>query len=441
MGFRIFLVCAVLVGACTQSTSNGGGSGGDGGAGGAGGDAGSGGSAGDGGTGGDGGSVSCTPRDVPALATEAVAPGFDWHKPLFITQAPNAPELYVVEQGDDANPARIVVVQSGSTPSTFLDLTGIVNVGNESGLLGLAFHPDYNTVDNPNNGRFFVFYTAGGPRKNVVAEYARSAGDPLVADPAEVQRLVDLDDRAGNHNGGMMTFGPDGFLYVAMGDEGGAGDIYLNGQNLDTIFGAILRLDVDANGANFAAAGNPFSMSTDPAGDRRIWHYGLRNPWRFSFDRDTGEMYIGDVGQNDWEEIDVAPSGQSGLNFGWSVYEGVELFPGGFDVDDLPTPATFPIDVIPHQNDPHLGNARSVTGGYVYRGDAIPDLEGFYLFGDFESGRVAALQYVGGEACGRQEIEELAGDGLSSFGEDTDGELYLTFLISGEVLRIVEASP
>jgi glucose/arabinose dehydrogenase len=437
MGFRIFLVCAVLVGACT-STSNGGG---EGGSGGVGGDAGSGGSAGDGGTGGDGGSVSCTPRDVPALATEDVAPGFDWHSPLFLTQAPNAPDLYVVEQGDGVNPARIVVVQSGSAPSTFLDLTAIVNVSNESGLLGLAFHPDYNTVDNPNNGRFFVFYTTGDPRTNVVAEYARSAGDPLVADPDEVQRLVDLGDRADNHNGGMITFGPDGFLYVAIGDEGGRGDSFRNGQNLDTIFGAILRLDVDASGATFAAAGNPFSMSTDPAGDPRIWHYGLRNPWRFSFDRDTGEMYIADVGQDDWEEIDVAPSGQSGLNFGWSVYEGVELYPGGFDVEDLPTPATFPIDVIPHQNDPHLGDARSVTGGYVYRGDAISGLEGFYLFGDFERGRVAALQYVNGETCGRQEIEELAGNGLSSFGEDSDGELYLTFLVSGEVLRIVEAGP
>lgn len=414
MGLRIFLVCAVLAGACTQSTSDGGGSGGD------------------------GGSVSCTPRDVPALATEAVAPGFNWRKPLFITQAPNAPELYVVEQGDNVNPARVLVVQDGSTPSTFLDLTGIVNVGNESGLLSLAFHPDYNTIDDPDNGRFFVFYTADGPRRNIVAEYARSAGDRLVADPGEVQKLVELNDRAQNHNGGMMAFGPDGFLYVAIGDEGGGGDTYRNGQNLNTIFGAILRLDVDASGANFAAAGNPFSVSTDPPGDPRIWHYGLRNPWRFSFDRSTGEMYIGDVGQDDWEEIDVAPAGQGGLNFGWSVYEGVELYPGGFDVEDLPTPATFPIDVIPHQNDPHLGDARSVTGGYVYRGDAIPGLLGFYLFGDFQRGRVAALQYVGGETCSRQEIEGLAGNGLSSFGEDNDGELYLTFF-SGQVLRIVEA--
>jgi glucose/arabinose dehydrogenase len=383
--------------------------------------------------------MGCTPRDVPALATEQVAPGFGWHKPLFVTQAPDAPELYVLEQGDDQNPARILVVESGNPPSTFLDLTSLVNEGFESGLLGLAFHPDYNTPSDPNNGRFFVFYTTVDPRKNVVAEYVRSAGDPLAANPNEVQRLVNLDDRQQNHNGGMVTFGPDGFLYVAIGDEGGSGDPYLNGQNLSTIFGTILRLDVDASGAGFAAAGNPFSASTDPAGDPRIWHYGLRNPWRFSFDRDTREMYIGDVGQGDWEEIDVALADESGLNFGWSAYEGNEPFAGGSGVEDLPTPATFPIDVIPRESDPHLGNARSVTGGYVYRGDAISGLDGFYLFGDFQRGRVAAFEYRDGQTCNRQEIQELAGNGLSSFGQDNDGELYLTFLNSGEVLRIVEA--
>jgi glucose/arabinose dehydrogenase len=345
----------------------------------------------------------------------------------------------VVEQGDDDNPARILVVELGSEPTVFLDLTSTVNVDSESGLLGLAFHPDYNAAGDPDNGRFFVSHTTDNPRRNVVAEYARSASNSLVADPTEVQRLVDLDDRAQNHNGGMITFGPDGFLYVALGDEGGVGDQLLNGQNLSTLFGTILRLDVDASGANFAAEGNPFSATTEPPGDPRIWHYGLRNPWRFSFDRQTGEMYIGDVGQGDWEEIDFAAAGQSGLNFGWSVYEGNELYPGGSDIEDLPTPPTFPIDVIPHQSDPHLGDARSVTGGYVYRGNAIPALEGFYLFGDYGRGRVAAFEYRDGHVCNRQEIPELAGSALSSFGEDNEGELYLTFLGSGRVYRIAAA--
>jgi glucose/arabinose dehydrogenase len=375
---------------------------------------------------------------VPPLATEEVALGHSWHKPLFLWQAPGAPELYVVEQGDDQNAARILVVQNGTVLETpFLDLTGVVNDGFESGLLGLAFHPDYNTANDPDNGRFFVFYTTDVPRKNIVAEYARSAGDPLVADPNEVRRLIDLDDRAQNHNGGMLEFGSEGFLYASIGDEGVANDIFLNGLNLSTLFGTILRLDVDASGADFAAAGNPFSASTDPPGDPRIWHYGLRNPWRFSFDRTTGEMYIADVGQDDWEEIDVTPAGVGGLNYGWSAYEGVEEFEGGFGVEDLPTPATFPIDVIPHRNDPHLGNAQSITGGYVYRGGAIAGLEGFYLFGDFGTGRVAALEYQDGRVCNRQEIPELAGNGLSSFGQDNGGELYLVFLQPGEIYRIV----
>ena len=448
MRIPLVLLCLFFLGACMETANDGDGSGGTGGAAGTAGTGGSAGLGGSGGTGGGGGAAGvggatgCVPRDIPALATQAVAPGYSWHKPLFVTQAPGAPELYVVEQGDDQNPARILVVQDATVLATpFLDLTGIVNDGVESGLLGLAFHPRYNAVGDPNNGRCFVFYTAtGNPRKNIVAEYARSAGNPLAADPSEVRRLIDLDDRARNHNGGMLAFGPDGFLYASIGDEGAANDFYRNGLDLSTLFAAILRLDVDASGADFAAPGNPFSAATDPPGDPRIWHYGLRNPWRFSFDRMTGEMYIGDVGQDRWEEIDIAPAGVGGLNYGWSAYEGVEEHEGGFGIVDLPTPATFPIDVIPHRNDPDLGNAQSVTGGYVYRGRAIPALRGFYLVGDFVTGRVAALEIQNGRVCNRQEIPELAGDGLSSFGEDRAGELYLTFLGSGEVLRVVETS-
>lgn len=457
---RTILVCAVLLAACVDTTNNGGGSGGTAGAGGtggaggtvgaggtagAGGDPGTGGTAaaaGAGGAAGSGGALGCVPREAPALATQEIAPGFAWHKPLFVTQAPGAPELYVVEQGDEQNPARILIVPSGSAPTPFLDLTALANVGYELGLLGLAFHPDYNEPEDDDNGRFFVFYTSDGDTtsyKNIVAEYARSQASPLVADPNPVRLLIDLNDRRENHNGGMIAFGPDGFLYVGIGDEGGAGDPELNGQDLNTLFGTILRLDVDALGAGFAAAGNPFSASSNPPGDPRIWHYGLRNPWRFSFDRQTSEMYIGDVGQNAWEEIDVVPAGVGGINFGWSVYEANELYPGGSDVDDLLGTATFPVDAIPHVNDPHLGNAQSVTGGYVYRGDAIPELRGFYLFADFRRSRVAAFEHKNGGVCNRQEIEALFGSGPSSFGEDNDGELYMTFLNSDQVVRIVQA--
>jgi glucose/arabinose dehydrogenase len=417
-----------------------GGSGGMIGTGGAGGSGGSGGSGGMIGTGGAGGTAACTPRAVPPLATEVIMHAADrsrWSSPLYLTQAPGAPELYVVEQT-----GLIWVVQNDLALATpFIDLSGTVSDAFEEGLLGLAFHPDYNTSGDPDNGRLFVYYTATGGSniRDVVAEYDRSADNPLIADPVEVRRLIELDDRYSNHNGGMITFGPDGFLYVGIGDEGSVGDPHNNGQDLNTLFGTILRLDVDASNNSFAAADNPFSASTDPPGDPRIWHYGLRNPWRFSFDRMTGEMYIGDVGEGDWEEIDLAPSGVSGLNYGWSAYEGVVEFVGGSGVGDLPTPVTFPIDVIPHSNDPHLGDALSVTGGYVYRGNAIAGVEGFYLFGDWGTGRVAALEHQNGHVCNRQEIPELAGSGLSSFGEDNDGDLYMLFSNSGEVLRIVTA--
>jgi glucose/arabinose dehydrogenase len=356
-----------------------------------------------------------------------------WNLPVYITQAPGAPELYVVEQS-----GRIWVVQNDTSLSTpFLDLGSVVSGGYEEGLLGLAFHPDYNEAGDPDNGRFFVYYTEPGGSfiRDVVAKYKRSAGDPLIADPNEVQRLVDLDDRAGNHNGGMITFGPDGFLYVSIGDEGGGGDTYNNGQNLSTIFATILRLDVDANGANFAAAGNPFSALTDPPGDPRIWHYGLRNPWRFSFDRETDDMYIGDVGQDSWEEINLAGPRIGGINYGWSAYEGNEVFRD----QTVPSPVTFPIRAISHDSDPTLGSGNSVTGGYVYRGNDIPGLGGFYFYGDFTNGRVAAFEYRSGLVCNDQAVDELSGDGLSSFGEDNDGELYLTFLNSGRVLRIIAA--
>lgn len=383
----------------------------------------------DGGADGGDGGTSCVPGTVPALATTDVAPGHAWSQPLFLTQAPGRDELYVVEQTGE-----ILVVQSGTVlESPFLDLSAVVSEGFEDGLLGLAFHPGYAT-----NGRFFVFYTeTSGDRQNVVAEYARSAGNPLVANPAEVRRLIEPIDRESNHNGGMITFGPDGFLYVGIGDEGGSDDELDNSQDRSTLFGNLLRLDVDAVGSGFAASGNPFSL---PEGLPQIFAFGLRNPWRFSFDRDTGDMYIADVGQRDWEEIDVLPAGTSGQNFGWPGYEGDVVFRPA----ELPlvTPHVAPVHVVSHSQDPELGNARSITGGYVYRGSAIPGLQGFYLYGDFDTDQVAAFRYCNGEVLGLQQVEDLGpnvagGNGLSSFGEDADGELYILHLYSDQVRKIV----
>ena len=257
-----------------------GGDGGSPGGGGSGGDVGTGGQGGSTGAGGGGGMAACTPREAPALTTQTIAQASGrpkWSLPVFLTQAPDAPELYVVEQTGRVWPVR----GDTSLDDPFLDLSSVVNSGYEEGLLGLAFHPDYNRDGDPDSGRFFVFYTEndGSGSRNVVAEYRRSAGDPLVADPIEVRRLVDIYDRYSNHNGGMLTFGDDGFLYASIGDEGSGGDPQNNGQDLSTLFGTILRLDVDASDNAFAAVGNPFSASSSPPGDPRIWHYGLRNAW------------------------------------------------------------------------------------------------------------------------------------------------------------------
>jgi glucose/arabinose dehydrogenase len=366
---------------------------------------------------------------IPALGTEMIG-NFD--SPIYVAQAPGSTDtLWIVEQG-----GTIRLVRDGATlPTPFLDISAgsIIDAGGEQGLLGLAFHPDYAA-----NGRFFVYYTANGGN-NVVAEYRRSAGNPDVADPMQVSpRLVDEPDSEGNHNGGMITFGPDGFLYVGMGDEGGGCDRHGaggNAQNLDTLFGKILRLDVDAAGADFAAAGNPFSGAE---GLPQIWAYGLRNPWRFSFDRMTDELYIGDVGQNRQEEISYQAAGSAGgLNYGWRVHEG-DLMNTCMDTTlEGPSAHTPPILALDQGAAP-LDGSCAVVGGYVYRGSAIPGLRGVYLFGDNCSRNVAAFRYCDGMVRGVQEVTDLErGGNLASFGEDLAGELYLMYVGSGAVLKIV----
>ena len=300
----------------------------------------------------------------------------------------------------------------------------------------MAFHPDYAT-----NGRFFLYFTPSGPRRNVVAEFARSDGDPYVADPDEVDRLVDVIDTESNHNGGMIAFGPDGHLYVGMGDEGGGGDRHGpigNALNLDNLFGAMLRLDVDNVGGNYAAAGNPFSGNT---GLPQIWAYGLRNPWRFSFDRMNGDLYIGDVGQDVWEEVTIIDNGHpGGANLGWRAYEGLSVFRAG-DVDEVPV-HTEPQYVYRQDSASEVVTfGCAVVGGYVYRGQDISGLNGWYLFADNCSRNVGAFRYCGGEAVHVQQVSDLraggGASGLGSFGQDGRGELYITYVGSGHVRKIV----
>jgi glucose/arabinose dehydrogenase len=354
---------------------------------------------------------------VPALVLTPIASGLT--APLFVSGAPGqSGRLFVVEQ-----PGRIVIVDDGTVLTrAFLDVTALTTKGGEQGLLGLAFHPDY-----ANNRRFYVYYT-NGDGDPVIAEYLRSSGDPTVAEPTATRVLRTIEHPFGNHNGGMLAFGPDGFLYAASGDGGGGGDPNGNGQNRQSKLGKILRLDVDSD---VPPPGNLAGADPD------VWDFGLRNPFRLSFDRATGDLYIGDVGQGLFEEVDVEPRGQGGKNYGWDVTEGFECFEPQSGCDT--TGITFPAVAYAHQNGGAADDC-SVIGGYVYRGTAIPALVGRYLYGDICSGRVRSFVWNGSAAVSAVELTTALAsnttvDALASFGEDLNGELYVADL-SGTVFRI-----
>ena len=351
------------------------------------------------------------------LSLELVADGFS--RPVVLSHAGDGSgRLFVVEQQ-----GRIRIVGGGA----FLDIASLVDSsGNEQGLLGLAFHPDHT-----NTGYFYVNYThdpvGSGPDVTRVSRFEVSAGDPNSADPSSEMILLEFEQNASNHNGGDLHFGPDGYLYIATGDGGGARDQFQNAQNLGSLLGKLLRIDVDGGTPYAIPAGNPF-VGVGNALDE-IWAYGLRNPWRFSFDRLTGDLFIGDVGQNEVEEIDLQPvSSAGGENYGWSCMEG-DLAVNFNPCDG--SPLTAPILVYDHD----LGC--SVTGGYLYRG-SITALHGYYVFGDFCSGRI----WFASESDGVWSADEWANTdiSISSFGEDEDGELYVVDLGRGELYRFVGPS-
>jgi glucose/arabinose dehydrogenase len=335
--------------------------------------------------------------------------------PVFLTAPAGDARLFVVEQ-----PGRIRIVENGTLlPTPFLTLSNI-SAGGERGLLSMAFHPRY-----AQNGFFYVNYTDA--RGDTRVERYRVSADRNRADPASAQLVIQVNQPYSNHNGGLVAFGPDGMLYVGMGDGGGGGDPNETGQDPLQLLGKMLRLDVDGAAPYTIPAGNPFAGRTDRRGE--IWAMGLRNPWRFSWDRTANLLYLADVGQNRLEEVNVVPAGQGGLNYGWDVMEGSDCFEpsAGCDRSGL---------VLPAAEYTHADGC-SVTGGYVYRGQDLPALRGTYFYADYCKGWIRSFRYAGGQATDARSWELGDVGNVTSFGEDARGELYV--MAGGDVYRIVGA--
>lgn len=323
--------------------------------------------------------------------------------------------LFVVEKE-----GRVSIIEEGRVLETpFLDITDVVDAGaSERGLLSIAFDPNY-----AENGEFYVNYTGHNNGETVIARY-RVSEDPYRADAGSARVILTIAQPAANHNGGQIQFGPDGMLFIGTGDGGRAGDPWDNAENLDELLGKMLRIAVSGQDVYAIPADNPFLEQNARA---EIWAYGLRNPWRFSFDRDTGDLYIADVGQGAWEEIDVVRAGDpGGQHFGWNTMEGNHCFepPDNCDTEGKVLPVT------------EYGHDQgcSVTGGYVYRGERYPSLAGTYFYGDYCSGRIFALRQNESGAW-EDALALQSGRNIASFGEDERGELYLLDL-KGDIFRL-----
>lgn len=360
-------------------------------------------------------------RVPPDITLVPLASGLD--APVDVATRPGDPDaLFVVEQV-----GRIRVVRDGDlADEPVLDIASQVSAGGERGLLGLAFHPD------PSDPRLFTYYTDRDGDQVVASFEMAPDGDVASGDSERI--LLRMDDPFGNHNGGALAFGPDGYLYISTGDGGGGGDPLDSGRRLDTLLAKILRIDIDAGEEAYGVpADNPFVTTAEALPE--IWHTGLRNPWRMRFDRVTGDLWIGDVGQGAYEEIDRAPAGVGGLDFGWNAMEGFHCYDAPDDSGCDDPGFTLPIAEYGHDE------GCSVTGGSVYRGRAIPALTGWYLFSDYCSGRIWAVDADAADPMARQEPLVLMDSerNISAIGEDAAGELILTDISTGDVLMV--ASP
>jgi glucose/arabinose dehydrogenase len=371
-------------------------------------------------------------QPLPAIALQEIAAGF--HEPVHIANAGDGSgRLYVVEQE-----GVVRMIENGKmVPTPFLDIRDKVKSGGERGLLSIAFHPHYR-----DNGYFYVNYTertslvdaaiarfksGWSALETVVSRFKRDTDGNV--DPDSETVLLTVSQPWGNHNGGQLAFGPDGYLYIGMGDGGAGNDPHGNGQDQSTLLGAMLRIDVDHEQAPLAytiPADNPFVGNKNARGE--IWAYGLRNPWRFSFDRQSGRLFAADVGQNTVEEIDVITRGK---NYGWNIMEGDICTPGVNKQCDK-TGLEPPIFTYRHPE------GFSVTGGFVYRGTVIPGLCGAYLFGDFVKQRIWGLRYNDGRVTTHKLLLQSEVN-ISSFGEDEQAELYIAAYNSGKVMKIVPA--
>jgi glucose/arabinose dehydrogenase len=371
----------------------------------------------------------CTPtngnekhQSLDAAYTVTVAfPKLSFTRPVDLQHAnDNSNRLFVVEQSGIISVFKNDV--SASSKSTFLDIRDKVeDNGNEEGLLGLAFHPQYKT-----NGYFYVNYTANNPDRTVISRFKASAYNPEIADPESEVVLLTFDQPYSNHNGGQVSFGPDGYLYIGVGDGGSGGDPKGHGQNLKTLLGSILRIDVNKqeNGKKYAIpADNPFAGNKSGYKEE-IYAYGLRNPWRLSFDPVTKKLWTGDVGQNAYEEIDII---EKGGNYGWNIMEGKHCFEPSRNCNQQGL--KLPVWEYPRNE------GVSITGGFVYRGPSLPELKGKYIYADYGSGKIWALDASNANNPVNTTLAE-SNLNISSFGVDPKNELYIC-AFDGKIYRIV----
>lgn len=359
-----------------------------------------------------------TPPLPQGLSLQPFVDGFEL--PVFIAAVPGEEnKQYVLEKL-----ARIRVVTDGTLQEQpVLDISDLVSTGNEQGLLGLAFHPDF-----ANNGYIYINYTDNantgtGPQNTQIVRYTVTDD---VADPASAKTILTVEQPHSNHNAGMIAFGPDGYLYIVLGDGGAGGDPYGNGQNMEALLGKMLRIDVDNGDPYSIPEDNPFVGQENVRPE--IWTVGWRNPWRFSFDRETGDMWLGDVGQDKYEEISFQAAGQGGGNYGWRCKEGFHDYDRSENCDGK----EFIDPVVEYDH----SQGASVTGGYVYRGSAIPELQGNYIYGDFTSGKIWFANRADDGTVNTREWQDTDLN-ISSFGEDANGELFVVDY-KGTIYRLVQ---